>query len=817
MRRAQFWLRWSWRDLKGRWVLVVAIALVLAIGTGIYSGLGSLENWRKASNDASFAALNAHDLKINLTEGSRAPAGALRRVVNSIPAAEQVSAVSERLIVQTQVEIGRPGEEPLVTSGRLVGSELGPGGPRVDGVSAEAGRPLRGGDSGRPVAVLDASFATFHDLPATGSLRVAGGTSLHYIGQGRSPEYFLVTREGGGDFGGAEASFAVLFTSLATAERIAGGPPTVNDAVLTLRDGADAGLVRRQLQAALSRSVPGAEVTTLLDEPAHRILYNDAEGDQRLFEIFAYLILAGAAFAAFNLASRIVEAQRREIGVGMALGVPPKELAIRPLLLGAEIAVAGTVFGLALGLLAGEVFRNALHDLLPLPEMRTPFELSVFIRGALLGLILPLLATAIPVWRGVRVQPIEAIRVGFRSARSSGLAGLGKRVHIPGSALVQMPFRNVLRAPRRTLLTALGIGTIVAVVVAFSGIVDSFLGTINASQREVAGATPSRITVSLDGFHRDRSTLVRSVEHAPGVRAAEARLRVPAKLGSGGDEFAALIGLQDSGNRLWQPTLSSGRGLRPRGDGILISQDAAKDLGVGVGDQIAVTYPRFVGRQALANVRADVPVVGLHPDPFRTFAYMDASQAGRMGLTGSVNQIDVEPEPGVSEQQVKRTLFAISGVAGVERATASTEFVRKRMDDFLGIIRVTELFALLLALLIAFNSTSISVDERARENATMLAYGVPPGEAIGLSMGENAIVGLIGTIAGIVIGVLILNYVLDVTLPETLPDLGVLPVIGMGTVAKAVGLGVVAVGLAPLLTARRVRRMDVPSTLRVVE
>ena len=72
MRRAQFWLRWSWRDLKGRWVLVVAIALVLAIGTGIYSGLGSLENWRKASNDASFAPLNAHDLKINLTEGSRA-------------------------------------------------------------------------------------------------------------------------------------------------------------------------------------------------------------------------------------------------------------------------------------------------------------------------------------------------------------------------------------------------------------------------------------------------------------------------------------------------------------------------------------------------------------------------------------------------------------------------------------------------------------------------------------------------------------------------------------------------------------------------
>jgi putative ABC transport system permease protein len=798
-------------------MLVVAIALVLAIGTGIYSGLGSLENWRKASNDASFAALNAHDLKITMTEGSRAPAGTLRKVVESLPAASQVSAVSERLILPTQLEIARPGQGPLVTGGQIVGSELGPHGPPVDGVSAESGRGLRSGDSGQPAAVLDASFGSLHDLPPTGSLQVAGGRTLRYVGQGRSPEYFLITRPAGGDFGGAEASFAVLFTSLQTAQQIAAGPPSVNDAVLTLRPGADPGLVRRQLAAALARGVPGTEVTTLADEPAHRILYKDAEGDQQMFEIFAYLILAGAAFAAFNLASRIVEAQRREIGVGMALGVPPRELAIRPLLLGAEIALAGTVLGLALGLLAGEVFRNALEDLLPLPVMRTPFELDVFIRGALVGLLLPLVATAVPVWRGVRVPPIDAIRVGFRSAGSSGLAGAGKRLHVPGTALVQMPIRNVLRAPRRTLLTALGIGAIVAVVVAFSGVVDSFVGTINASEREVAGATPSRITVSLDGYHRDNSALVRSVERAAGVRAAEGRLQVPAKLASGKEQFDAVIGLQSSRNLLWQPTVSSGKGLQPGGDGILISQEAARDLDVSVGDRITVTYPRRIGQQALTRVQAKLPVVGLHPDPFRSFAYLDASQARRMGLAGQVNQIDVAPAPGTSEEDLKRRLFAIPRVAGVERATASAEFVRKRMDDFLGVIRVTELFALLLALLIAFNSTSISADERSRENATMMAFGVRARGAVGISMVEGALIGLLGTLVGIALGLGILNYVLDVTLPETLPDLGVPASIGIGTVAKAVVMGVVAVGLAPLLTARRVRRMDVPSTLRVVE
>jgi putative ABC transport system permease protein len=37
------------------------------------------------------------------------------------------------------------------------------------------------------------------------------------------------------------------------------------------------------------------------------------------------------------------------------------------------------------------------------------------------------------------------------------------------------------------------------------------------------------------------------------------------------------------------------------------------------------------------------------------------------------------------------------------------------------------------------------------------------------------------------------------------------------TLAVAFGLGVLAIALAPLLTVRRVRSMDVPSALRVIE
>ena len=54
-------------------------------------------------------------------------------------------------------------------------------------------------------------------------------------------------------------------------------------------------------------------------------------------------------------------------------------------------------------------------------------------------------------------------------------------------------------------------------------------------------------------------------------------------------------------------------------------------------------------------------------------------------------------------------------------------------------------------------------------------------------------------------------------LGETLPDLGIVVHIGGGSLLVSVAVALLAVALAPLLSARRISRMDVPSTLRVME
>lgn len=50
-----------------------------------------------------------------------------------------------------------------------------------------------------------------------------------------------------------------------------------------------------------------------------------------------------------------------------------------------------------------------------------------------------------------------------------------------------------------------------------------------------------------------------------------------------------------------------------------------------------------------------------------------------------------------------------------------------------------------------------------------------------------------------------------------LPEVGATITLSRTTYAGAVLVGVVATAVAPLLTVRRLRRMDVPSTLRVIE
>ena len=807
---ALFLLRWSARDLRRRWLQVAAIALIIAIGTGIYSALGSTATWRRESNDASFATLDMYDLRVKTADGIDAPAGQLLDAVAG-PPDRFVARAEERLVAPTQLDASTD-DETILVPGRIVGIDVAAGGPRINQVWVDRGRGrgLNESDAGRPTAVLEQNFASHYSLAPAGTVRV-GKTDVRYVGQGMSPEYFFVVTEEGGFF--AEANFGVVFTSLDTAQQLADRPGRVNDLLIQLRPGVRVDDAREAVTAAFDDSGLAVTVMEPRDEDAYRVLYDDINSDQRFWNVFAALILAGAAFGAFNLASRMVDAQRREIGIGMALGFTRRRLMFRPLLVGVEIALLGVVLGVAVGVAVDAALRPVFTSILPLPIWHTEFQPATFARGAALGFALPVIATAWPVWRAVRMQPVDAIATTHRSARS-GLSPLLRRLPWPQSTFGRMPLGNVLRTPRRTALTALGIAAAISALVVTLGMIDSFLVTMDRHDREVLQEDPDRLAVALRGFEAPGSPAIAAVAAEPAVGEVQPVLRFAGQLRAGdGEAIDAVLDVTAADGAVWHPTRTK---ADDRG-GLIISEEAGRDLAVDVGDTVTLRHPTQDAAGGLRMTDTPMRVGAIHPSPFRFATYLDRSELGRLGLPDVANQLYVLPSVGSSTSDVQRALFDHPAVASTQPVTAASKVIRESMDEFVAVFRVLELFILLLALLIAYNAATINNDERRRDHATLFAFGLPLRRVLRMDLVEGILLGILGTAAGLLGGRAVLGWITTELMGNTMPELGLDATLSTETMATAVTLGVIAVAAAPLLTVRRLRRMDVPGALRVVE
>ena len=80
------------------------------------------------------------------------------------------------------------------------------------------------------------------------------------------------------------------------------------------------------------------------------------------------------------------------------------------------------------------------------------------------------------------------------------------------------------------------------------------------------------------------------------------------------------------------------------------------------------------------------------------------------------------PAPGTSRLEMQE-LFTAAGVSSTQAVAAISEAFDEALEQLVGILYITSGAVLVLALLIAYNSARITVDERRREHATMRASG----------------------------------------------------------------------------------------------
>jgi putative ABC transport system permease protein len=329
------------------------------------------------------------------------------------------------------------------------------------------------------------------------------------------------------------------------------------------------------------------------------------------------------------------------------------------------------------------------------------------------------------------------------------------------------------------------------------------------------------MVVSLNTFYPVDSDQVRNIEAAdldgtPVIETAEPGLHLGGELRHGNKHVDVSIDLIDMNSTLWTPTITEGH--RQSDElGIVIAEKAANDLGVEVGDTITVEHPYRVDDTTYIMRETDMKVIGIHANPMRYLSYMDIQRADTMGLQGMTNMLNVHPADHFSQSDVQRAMFDQPGVASVRAVSAFTKMLKDMMGLLIGFMSIVAGAVMVLAFLIAFNSTSINVDERAREIATMFAFGLPIRTVTRMTMQENLITGILATLLGIVLGYLTTVWMMQGRVENMMPDVIIHATLAPLSLALAVIVGVVVVALTPLLSIRKMSRMNLPSTLRVME
>ncbi|MDN3518455.1 lipoprotein-releasing ABC transporter permease subunit [Aquisalimonas lutea] len=206
----------------------------------------------------------------------------------------------------------------------------------------------------------------------------------------------------------------------------------MRDAATIMRLGDSVSGVRLQFEELMDAPWLAREVGQSLGAGGYRVsdwtqehasFFRAVQTEKTVMFVILTLIIAVAAFNIVSTLVMVVNDKRSDIAILRTLGASPATIMGIFMVQGAVIGVVGTVLGVAGGValaLNVETIVPAIESLLGiaflapdiywLSDLPSQLRATDVVHIALVALILSLLATIYPAWRGARTEPAEALR-----------------------------------------------------------------------------------------------------------------------------------------------------------------------------------------------------------------------------------------------------------------------------------------------------------------------------------------------------------------------------------------------------------------------
>jgi len=779
-----------WRDLLRLRGQVLAIGLIIASGVALLvmslAAAQSLLN----STDAYYERYRFAEVFARV---KRAPIGVARQIAK-IPG---VQLVEPRIVEQATLDIVGFNEPVIAT---LV-SISAPYRPRLNRLALRSGRFPEPGRN-REVVIGEA-FAEAHGMqPGSTVTALINGNRqpLTVVGVALSPEFIYAI--GPGSLMPDAHRYGILWMNQAALEAAFDLDSAFNDVVLSLWRGTSLPSVLREVDRLL-RPYGGVGAIAREDQISNWFVTNEIAQLRSMAQILPVIFLAVGAFLANMILARLIATERSEIGLLKAFGYSDFSVTWHY----AKLIIAMTSIGVIIGWFAGYwlgLWLTILYaEFFRFPTLLYTPGLQVFVISALVSLAATLTGGVGAARRAGRLPPAEAMRPPEPPAfkRSDGwFDRLTAWLDQPS----QMFLRQVLRWPLRSLLTSIGVGAAI-------GILISALQWLDALDRMIDSYYYDQLRqhaiVSLVAQGPD--SVVNEFRRLPGVIAAEPHRFVAARLHNGHlSKREAIVGLPADAH-LEVIRDRSGARISIPPSGLLLSDTLAEILDVSVGDQLRVEV--LEGRRPVVFA----PVVALFDTLIGTPAYMHIDALNR--LLNERNQANAVYL--LIDEQQKQTLFGrlkqLPAVGAVTLREAAIKMFNESIGETMLIyISFYTVFACTLAIGVTYNAMRIALSERGRELATLRVLGFSTGEISYVLLGEAALLVVLAIPLGCLMG-----YGLSALMARAFAtELFRIPLVVVpATYAFAVTVVLAATTLAALLVHRRLAHLDLISVLKTRE
>jgi putative ABC transport system permease protein len=775
------------RDLlRIRWQ-VMAIALLIACGVSVaVMSLSAQQALTEAQQDfyrdTRFADVFA--------QARRAPAGAGRRLARI----EGVAAVDLRILETGLMEVPGLARPAIARVISLPDDEAR----ALNRLRLTSGR-MPDPDS-RNEAVALKTFMEAANLELGDRLTaVIGGRafSVTIVGAALSPEYVYVPAPE--SFMPDDAHQGVLWAPRPAVEHAAGLHGGFNAAALKLAPGASPPAVLAEVDRVLApyggRAAFGRE-----DQVSHAFLTAELKELSTSASVLPPVFLIIAATLVHLVISRLVETEREQIGLLKAFGYSDAEAATPYLRMAAAIGLIGAVAGGAGGALLASAIIDLYRDYFRFPELGMRFHWSAFLAAALVSTLAAMGGALAAVRRAVALSPAVAMQPPRPTAYRAGLLDRLAR----GPALdesTRMVVRNLERFPVRAALAVAGLAAGLALLVGAQFLFDSLDKVVDQAYFRT-----QRWSEAI-GFDEARDVAaLAQVARLPGVFAAEPVRVVAARLKSGSrQEMTRIVGLGPDA-ALDRPLDSRDRRVPFKGQGLVISEALADRLGVAPGDRVQVEV--IDGRRPAAALL----VTGVARDFSGFSAYMERRALNRLmgeGDLANAAHLLVAPDARPAFYRAIEGAPQIVGASSRDDTVASWRLTMA--EAFRTTIGFYVAFASAIAFGVAYNTSRVTLSERARDLATLRVLGFGEAECAYILTGEL----LVLTIAAIPLGLLggqglahglVAAYSRD--------DIRLPAIIDASSYGAALAAYLLAVLLAAAIVARRIWRFDLIAVLK---